>query len=208
MNDNTEPDSVDSPRRPSQARTGEHPRTVDGRRTDTRRRIQAVALEVFSERGWEGAALREIAHRLGITRPALYYHFKSKEDILASVHRDLAQSIDAIIAWADNRPLTTETRAELLRRMSSLLAGSWGSFMLFAQRNEAAMRDLKATADFIERMDALAGLLCPADTVAGRIKARLALDALFMANARDEHLGGTGNERSAAALDIATELVR
>ena len=208
MNDNSEPGSPGSPARPPQAGTGKHPRAVDGRRTDTRHRIHAVALEVFIERGWEGATLREIADRLGITRPALYYHFKSKEDILASVHRDLSQSIDGIIAWADGRPLTTETRAELLRRMSSLLAGSWGSFMQFAQRHEAAMRDLKATADFIERIDVLAGLLRPADTVAGRIKARLALDALFMANARDEHLGGTDNERGAAALDIATELVR
>ena len=208
MNDNSEPDSLDSPGRPPQAGTGKDPRVVDGRRTDTRHRIQGVALEVFIERGWEGATLREIADGLGITRPALYYHFKSKEDILASVHRDLAQSVDGIIAWADGRPLTTETRAELLRRMSSLLAGSWGSFMQFARRNEAAMRDLKANADFIERMDVLAGLLRPADTIAGRIKARLALDALFMANARDEHLGGTDTERIAAALDIAADLVR
>jgi AcrR family transcriptional regulator len=38
-------------------------------RTDTRHRTHDVALEVFSEGGEEGATLREIADRLGITRP-------------------------------------------------------------------------------------------------------------------------------------------
>ncbi|GIF26697.1 AcrR family transcriptional regulator [Actinoplanes tereljensis] len=42
--------------------------TTDGRRTDTRDHIRAAAMEVFSERGWAGATLREIADRLGITR--------------------------------------------------------------------------------------------------------------------------------------------
>jgi hypothetical protein len=48
----------------------------------------------------------------------------------------------------------------------------------------------------------------PADTVAGRIKARLALDALFMADARPAHLGGESSERRAAALTIAKQLTQ
>src|SRR3954451_21485956 len=99
---------------------------ADGRRTDTRHRIHAVALEVFSERGWEGATLREIAERLGITRPALYYHFKSKEAILAGIHQELAESIDGIIGWAAGRPADVSTRTEILHRLSTLMSGSWG----------------------------------------------------------------------------------
>jgi hypothetical protein len=51
-------------------------------------------------------------------------------------------------------------------------------------------------------------VLIPADTVAGRIKARLALDALFMADARPAHLGGESSERRAAALTIAKQLTQ
>jgi AcrR family transcriptional regulator len=180
---------------------------VDGRRTDTRRRIHEAALDVFSERGYDRATLREIAEQLDITRPALYYHYKSKDDILAAIHRDLALSIDGLIEWARNQTATPATRAELLRRLSALMAGPWGRFTRFAQANEAAMRNLTAATEFIERIDRVAEFLRPANTVAGRIKARLALSALFMAGARSQQLGGTDRSRKSAALTIAVELV-
>src|SRR5256886_10805033 len=56
-------------------------------RTDTRSRVQKVALELFAEQGYEKTSLREIAERLGVTKAALYYHFKSKEDIVHSLTR-------------------------------------------------------------------------------------------------------------------------
>jgi len=180
---------------------------ADGRRTDTSKRIHDVALAVFSERGWDGATMREIAERLGITRPALYYHYRSKEDILASIHRDLARSVDGILDWGRAQPATAATRAEILRRLATLMATSWGTFIAFAQANEAAMRDLKAAGDFAESMDCLADLLKPSDTVAGRMKARLALDALFMAGSRIRQLGGSDSERCQAALTTANALI-
>ncbi|WP_279582068.1 TetR/AcrR family transcriptional regulator [Fodinicola feengrottensis] len=76
-------------------------------RTDTRQRIQQVALELFSERGYDKTSLREVADRLEITRPALYYHFKAKEDILGSVIEDLTASMDELTAWAKDQPRTT-----------------------------------------------------------------------------------------------------
>src|SRR5262249_20860254 len=45
-------------------------------RSDTRARIQQVALELFAEQGYEKTSLREIAERLDVTKAALYYHFK------------------------------------------------------------------------------------------------------------------------------------
>src|SRR5207249_3794900 len=51
---------------------------------DTRSRIQEVALELFTEKGYDQTSLREIAERLDVTKAALYYHFKTKEDIVAS----------------------------------------------------------------------------------------------------------------------------
>ena len=51
-------------------------------RSDTRQRILDVALDLFTEQGYDGTSLREIAEQLGITKAAIYYHFESKEDIL------------------------------------------------------------------------------------------------------------------------------
>lgn len=52
----------------------------------TRERILDIALELFSERGYDQTSLRDIAERLGTTKAALYYHFARKEDILMELH--------------------------------------------------------------------------------------------------------------------------
>lgn len=44
-----------------------------------REEILKAALAEFSKKGYEGALLRDIAASLGITKPALYKHFESKE---------------------------------------------------------------------------------------------------------------------------------
>jgi AcrR family transcriptional regulator len=47
--------------------------------------VLEVAAKLFAQRGYGGTNLQDIADTLGISRPSLYYYFKSKEDILASL---------------------------------------------------------------------------------------------------------------------------
>jgi TetR/AcrR family transcriptional regulator len=47
----------------------------------TRDRILAAAVDLFSERSFDGATTREIAQRAGVTQPLLNYHYKSKDDL-------------------------------------------------------------------------------------------------------------------------------
>ena len=49
-----------------------------------RRTVLEAAAKLFAQHGFGGTNLQDIADSLGISRPALYYYFKSKEDILAS----------------------------------------------------------------------------------------------------------------------------
>lgn len=58
----------------------------------TVRRIREVALSHFSEYGYEGASLAHIAQEVGIKKPSLYAHFKSKEDIFFACLHDALQS--------------------------------------------------------------------------------------------------------------------
>src|SRR5437588_12845821 len=53
--------------------------------SDTRQRIQGVARELFSQKGVQRTSLQDIADRLGITKPALYYHFPSRDDLVRSI---------------------------------------------------------------------------------------------------------------------------
>jgi AcrR family transcriptional regulator len=52
----------------------------------TRERILDIALELFTDQGYDKTSLRDIAERLGTTKAALYYHFARKEDILLELH--------------------------------------------------------------------------------------------------------------------------
>ena len=47
----------------------------------TRDRILAAAVDLFSERSFDGATTREIAQRAGVTQPLLNYHPRSKDDL-------------------------------------------------------------------------------------------------------------------------------
>ncbi len=78
---------------------------------DTRERILAVANELFIDQGYEGTSLREIADRLDITKAALYYHFKSKDEILETLLSPFDTLLDELLgrledaddiqAWAE-----------------------------------------------------------------------------------------------------------
>jgi AcrR family transcriptional regulator len=57
--------------------------------SDTRQRIQAAARELFAQQGVQKTSLQEIADLLGITKPALYYHFSSREDLVRSIVQPL-----------------------------------------------------------------------------------------------------------------------
>src|SRR6266568_1984928 len=85
----------------SDERPAGHPATP---RTNTRSRAQKVALELFAEQGYEKTSLREIAARLGVTKAALYYHFRSKEDIVHSFTDDYFAELDALLDWAKDQP--------------------------------------------------------------------------------------------------------
>jgi AcrR family transcriptional regulator len=49
---------------------------------DTRQRILAIARDLFGRQGYTGTTISDIAGRLGTTTAALYYHFRSKSEIL------------------------------------------------------------------------------------------------------------------------------
>src|ERR1700744_2078581 len=66
--------------------TNQAPMGRRGSAPATRERILEIALDLFSEQGYEKTSLRDIADRLGTTKAALYYHFERKEDILLELH--------------------------------------------------------------------------------------------------------------------------
>ncbi|MDT0321142.1 TetR/AcrR family transcriptional regulator [Streptomyces millisiae] len=184
--------------------------TRPARRSDTRQRIQEVALELFAEQGYEKTSLREIAERLDVTKAALYYHFKTKEDIISSIFEDLTRPVDELVSWAQGQPPTLATKREVLRRYGANLAAAQPLFR-FMHENQATLRDLTIRDALKERMGHLLGLLVPEDApLPARLRATTAfmsLHAAVFALGAFDGPDTTLDERLAAALEIAEELI-
>jgi AcrR family transcriptional regulator len=157
-------------------------RTDTRTRGDTRARIQQVAVELFAEHGYEGTSLREIAERLDVTKAALYYHFKSKEDIVRSLVEDYYGQMDALIAWGRQQRRTASFRSEILSRYVGIVAeGSQVIRML--HQNQAAvntMASAKSSGElFKERLHSLIDLLTEPDaSFEERIRAAMAVGSI------------------------------
>ncbi|WP_028799040.1 TetR/AcrR family transcriptional regulator [Streptomyces sp. 142MFCol3.1] len=185
--------------------------TMDGtkrqRRGDTRQRIQDVALELFSEQGYEKTSLREIAEHLDVTKAALYYHFKTKEDILISLFQDLSRPMDELIEWGARQPRTLATKQEILHRYSDALAEAAPLFR-FMQENQATVRELRTGEDFKDRMIRMVDLLKEPDAdLKDQVRCISALFSMHAGMFVLRDVEGDPEDKRKAVLEVAIDLV-
>lgn len=86
--------------------------------------ILDAAKEVFQESGLDGASIREIAKRAGYTPGAIYFYFRSKEEIYGDLLADSLERLNAAVATAGAGTRTARTR---------LLATAMGFFSFYAE---------------------------------------------------------------------------
>ena len=71
-------------------------------------KVLAAALAAFVEKGYDGASIREIASRAGLSVPGLYHHYPSKQALLVGltnvVMRDLLDRSRAAVSEAGPTP--------------------------------------------------------------------------------------------------------
>lgn len=58
---------------------------MDSREKNTKERILEEALKLFSQKGYIGTSMNDIATKLGVTKAALYKHYTNKQEILDSI---------------------------------------------------------------------------------------------------------------------------
>ncbi|MFG2370645.1 TetR/AcrR family transcriptional regulator [Streptomyces sp. NPDC048504] len=185
--------------------------TMDGtkrqRRGDTRQRIQDVALELFAEQGYEKTSLREIAEHLDVTKAALYYHFKTKEEILVSIFEDLTRPIEDLIEWGRDQPHTLETKQEIVRRYAVALDGATPLFR-FMQENQATVRDLRIGERFKERMRGLREIMIdPGASLVDQVRSLSAIFTLHAGMFAVQDLEGDPEDKRKAVLEVATDMI-
>lgn len=65
--------------------------------------ILAVSTQMFTEKGYEKTSIQDIIDELGMSKGAIYHHFKSKEDILSAVmEKELGRAEDMFMELIQN----------------------------------------------------------------------------------------------------------
>jgi len=107
----------------------------------TRERILDIALELFTEQGYEKTSLRQIAERLGFSKAAIYYHFASKEDILIELHLRLHEFGRGALSGIDPAEMSPALAVQILDQLIEQILGHRPLFALF-ERNQIALDEL------------------------------------------------------------------
>ncbi len=136
----------------SSTASGTNPQVGAPDTASTRERILDVALDLFTEHGYDGTSLRQIAERLGVTKAALYYHFASKEDILMALHMRLHEFGKDAIASLGDEPVTLERWAEILDGLVDQMLIQRKLFLMH-ERNQAAMEKMHSDGHEAEHED-------------------------------------------------------
>jgi AcrR family transcriptional regulator len=72
------------------------PRVVPEYREDAKRRIVEAAMDVMAERGSDRMRIDDVAQKLGVTKGAVYWYFKTKEELIGAVLDRLRSDIQKI----------------------------------------------------------------------------------------------------------------
>ncbi|MEN1729126.1 MAG: TetR/AcrR family transcriptional regulator [Pseudomonadota bacterium] len=79
----------------------------DQQPSDTRERFIQAATRLFSERGFYGASMDQIAREVGLTKQAMIHHFGTKEKLYGAVLEDISERLmDELAKQGKETPVT------------------------------------------------------------------------------------------------------
>jgi AcrR family transcriptional regulator len=89
----------------------------------TRQKIFMAALDLFAQNGFERTTFEDIAARIHLTKGAIYWHFKSKPDLLAELVTDMTAKHNAELASALSKPSSLDELVKHFVERARLIVG-------------------------------------------------------------------------------------
>jgi AcrR family transcriptional regulator len=100
--------------------------------------ILELSAELFARQGFAATSLQDIAESIGISRPALYHYFSSKDEILARLTDGLITSAGTAVAEAMAQELSEDKQlSTLIRALTVPIAEAPGRFRLLLTRDSS-----------------------------------------------------------------------
>ncbi len=87
---------------------------------DSRAAILEAAKLLFMQEGFRGISMRQIAEAVGVTKAALYYHFKDKEELFVAIVEQYLVAMSILIDEVTDS--SQDTRAQIGELVHRILA--------------------------------------------------------------------------------------
>ncbi|CAN7194117.1 TetR/AcrR family transcriptional regulator [Mycolicibacterium frederiksbergense] len=113
---------------------------------DTRARLIDAAIALFGRHSFAGTSLQMIADELGLTKAAIYYHFRSREQLLTGVVEPIFRQLETVVDAA-------ETLRSVSARADAMLCG----YAEMAVRHRALVSVLGGDPSVIRQLSAQPG---------------------------------------------------
>lgn len=111
---------------------------------ERRNEILDAADELFGQKGFDGTSTNDILEKVGIARGTLYYHFKSKEDIMdALIERYSVRLLGAAREIAEDKSIPVVERIIRVVRAMNLNGGSSQEIMEHIHKPQNALMHQK-----------------------------------------------------------------
>lgn len=117
------------------------------KRETRKQEILAAATAVFAQKGFAGASMDDIVQASGLSKGGLYWHFKSKDDLIAAIlsqffDQEMA-ALDALLQTAGTAPQKLQQLGQQIiadvSQMSELLTISLEFYALAARRQSVRL---------------------------------------------------------------------
>ncbi|PWR16863.1 TetR/AcrR family transcriptional regulator [Micromonospora sicca] len=142
---------------------------------DTRSRILAVAMRLFTSKGYAGTSIADITSQLGISKAALYHHFGAKTEILEEL---VAGPLAEFARLAERAVAEQQTPEKLLAALIDTTAATRSIATMISSdpSTQDVLNDRAGLQHAHELNDSLAAVLAgPNPTVTATVRAHAAL---------------------------------
>jgi len=175
---------------------------------DTRTRLLQTALRLFSEHGVEGTSLQMIADALGVTKAAVYYHFKTKDEITEAVAAPGIRELDVLVVQAAAQKRRGAQIDLLLEGFVDLVVRHRVLVALFSSDPGIARAIAKSAHGMEGFKDAFLGILVgPDPDDAARVTAMVTITGLAMAGGSPDLASLDDESLRRELLDVGRRLL-
>lgn len=136
------------------------------KQSNTKQLILSAALELFSELGYNGASIRQIARAVGIRESAIYNHYKSKEEIFLAILTEFKSSTISEKILSDDLLDDLSNPEKFLRNFAERLINHWNTqqerkfirLLLMEQFTQIGNKELSTT-DYLSELRKMCRLI-------------------------------------------------